>query len=87
MFEYHYDKFSSCECNNSVPGDDMIRCGATIWAPSQSHFVEDRAFSCFAMDCEGMFDETINVNVNVDGDFTAEEIMENLVKELEKIYG
>ena len=59
------------------------------WVDSPGNYgiAEDIAFNLYAMNCEGMFDETINVNVNIDGDFTAEEVMENLVKELEKIYG
>lgn len=49
----HYDKLSS-ECNNSLCGDTLNRCGATIWAPSLNpHFVEDRAFSLYVMECEG----------------------------------
>ena len=58
-------------------------------SPCDYGAAEEIAFNLYAMNCEGMFDETINVNVNVnvDGDFTAEEVMENLVKELEKIYG
>ena len=49
----HYGKLSS-ECNNSIWGDTPNRCGATIWAPSSNpHFVEDRAFSLYAMECEG----------------------------------
>ncbi len=49
----HYSKLSS-ECNNSIWGDHGNRCGATLWAPSmEPHFVEDRAFSLYAMECEG----------------------------------
>ena len=55
----HYSKLSS-ECNNSMWGCGIDphcradRCGATIWAPStHGHFVEDRAFSLYAMECEG----------------------------------
>lgn len=49
----HYSKLSS-ECNNSMWGCGGDRCGATIWAPStHGHFVEDRAFSLYAMECEG----------------------------------
>lgn len=49
----HYSKLSS-ECNNSIWGDHGNRCGATLWAPSaKPHFVEDRAFSLYAMECEG----------------------------------
>ena len=49
----HYGKLSS-ECNNSIWGDTPNRCGAAIWAPSsEPHFVEDRAFSLYAMECEG----------------------------------
>lgn len=49
----HYDKLP-LECNNSIPGDCWNRCGATLWAPSlRPHFVEDRAFSLYVMECEG----------------------------------
>ena len=49
----HYGKLSS-ECNNSIWGDTPSRCGAPVWAPSsEPHFVEDRAFSLYAMECEG----------------------------------
>lgn len=50
----HYSKLSS-ECNNSMWGDHGNRCGATLWAPDppRGHFVEDRAFSLYAMECEG----------------------------------
>ena len=54
----HYSKLSS-ECNNSMWGcgvdkSGIDRCGATIWALStHGHFVEDRAFSLYAMECEG----------------------------------
>ena len=42
------------ECNNFIPGDKGERCGATIWAPHvKEDFVEDRAFSLFAMETEG----------------------------------
>lgn len=42
------------ECNNSLFGDNIIRCGATLWAPSLNpNFVEDRAFSLYVMECEG----------------------------------
>ena len=49
----HYLKYQA-ECNNSLLGDTLEECGASLWAPSvDRHFVEDRAFSCFAMECEG----------------------------------
>lgn len=49
----HYSKYFS-ECNNSMWGDTHDRCGATLWSPSlEEHFVEDRAFSLYAMECEG----------------------------------
>lgn len=55
------------ECNDSMPGCGIDphceedRCGATIWAPwyrqesqrQREAFVEDRAFSLYAMECEG----------------------------------
>lgn len=48
------------ECNRSLwdekefHRDGHDRCGATIWSPSvNGHFVEDRAFSLYAMECEG----------------------------------
>ena len=43
------------ECNRSLWGEEFHRdghdrCGATIWSPSvNGHFVEDRAFSLYAM--------------------------------------
>lgn len=50
----HYKKYYPSECNMSMQGDTMQRCGATLWAPSlEPHFVEDRAFTCYAMECEG----------------------------------
>ena len=56
----HYNKLS-LECNNSLLGcgidtEGVNRCGATLWAPTpaeKAHFVEDRAFSLYAMECEG----------------------------------
>ena len=54
----HYSMFGS-ECNRSLWGEEFHRdghdrCGATIWSPSTNgHFVEDRAFSLYAMGCEG----------------------------------
>lgn len=49
----HYGKYES-ECNGSIWGDTQDRCGATLWSPSlDGHFVEDRAFSLYAMECEG----------------------------------
>ena len=49
----HFDKYG-IECNDSLWGCGEDRCGATIWAPNlESHFVEDRAFSLYAMECEG----------------------------------
>ena len=49
----HYSKYVS-ECNNSMWGDTPNRCGATLWSPTlKEHFVEDRAFSLYAMECEG----------------------------------
>ena len=60
----HFDKYG-IECNGSIPGDGFFcrhdkeqfgadRCGATIFSPSLNpHFVEDRAFSLYAMECEG----------------------------------
>lgn len=49
----HYSKLNS-ECNDSMWGCGGNRCGATIWSPSlDGHFVEDRAFSLYAMECEG----------------------------------
>lgn len=56
---------SSWECNDRIPGDGFFcrhdeeqfgadRCGATIFSPSLNpHFVEDRAFSLYAMEHEG----------------------------------
>lgn len=45
---------SQNECNNSLFGDDIIRCGATLWTPNLNpNFTEDRAFSLYAMECEG----------------------------------
>ena len=50
---FHYDK-TPMECNDSMWGCHDNRCGATIWSPSlEPHFVEDRAFSLYAMECEG----------------------------------
>ena len=47
----HYERLTS-ECNNSLWGDNDSRCGATIWSPSlEPHYVGDRAFSLFAMEC------------------------------------
>ena len=49
----HYSKYVS-ECNDSMWGDTHDECGATLWSPSlKRHFVEDRAFSLYAMECEG----------------------------------
>lgn len=56
----HYNK-NKWECNNSIPGDNDIRCGATIWAPSLTpHFVEDRAFSLYAMRTQ-QIEDLINI--------------------------
>lgn len=42
------------ECNRRIWGDNSSRCGATIWTPNLNpNFVEDRAFSLYAMECEG----------------------------------
>lgn len=50
----HYDKaFLECNCDD--------RCNITIWAPSQTpHFVENRAFSCYAMR-QQQIDEVVNL--------------------------
>lgn len=48
----HWGK-TAVECNGSMPGDNSVRCGTTIWSPSMNgHFVEDRVFSLYAMECE-----------------------------------
>ena len=58
---------SQNECNNSLFGDDIIRCGATLWAPNLNpNFIEDRAFSLYAMECEtrrGKINNVINLMV------------------------
>lgn len=42
------------ECNRRIWGDTLSECGATIWTPNLNpNFVEDRAFSLYAMECEG----------------------------------
>jgi hypothetical protein len=42
------------ECNRRIWGDTLYECGATIWTPNLNpNFVEDRAFSLYAMECEG----------------------------------
>ncbi len=53
MFNHYGKTFLECSCDD--------RCNTTIWAPSQTpHFVEDRAFSCYAMR-QQQIDDVVNL--------------------------
>ena len=50
-FDEESQKMFGEHMNQKIWGN---KCGATIWGPrTESNFVEDRAFSLYAMECEG----------------------------------